>query len=279
MDARVQRRVQRYGWDLASARYDALWREQLGAAQNQLLACAGLREGERVIDVASGTGAVALAAARGVGARGRVVGVDISERMVEAARRGAEAHLLPHATFVRMDAERLDLPGNAFDVALCSLGLMYLPDPLRALREMRRVLRPGGRAVVAVWGERARCAWSAVFPIVDAEVTTEVCPLFFHLGEHQALARLCSQAGLRPLEQHRISATLHYPSDDEASEAALTAGPVAMAWSRFDAATRARVRQRYLEAIAGWRHDRGYRLPGEFVVLAAQRMNHEEMTE
>ena len=103
--------------------------------------------------------------------------------MVDAAGRRAHERRVLDARFSRMDAGRLDLPDASFDVALCALGLMYKPDPAQALREMQRVLRPGGRLVAAVWGDRTRCGWSAPFPIIDDEVTSEVCPLFFRLGQ------------------------------------------------------------------------------------------------
>ncbi|MES3014338.1 MAG: methyltransferase domain-containing protein, partial [Pseudomonadota bacterium] len=179
MEPKLQRRVQRYGWDLAAPGYEALWQAPLAAVQQALLARAAFAPGERVLDVACGTGLVTFQAAQAVGARGAVLGVDLSGAMVEAAQRRAAAPGAPTARIARMDAEQLDLPDAGFDVALCALGLMYLPEPERALREMRRVLRPGGRLVVAVWGERARCGWAALFGIVDAEVASEVCPLFF----------------------------------------------------------------------------------------------------
>jgi ubiquinone/menaquinone biosynthesis C-methylase UbiE len=145
MEARLQRRIQRYGWDLAAADYEALWREQLVCAQTRLLACAAPAPGDQVLDVACGTGLIALGAARLAGPQGRVLGTDISDQMVEVARRRAEGQGLSNVTFIRMDAENLALPDGRFDVALCALGLMYVPDPLRAVREMRRVVRPGGR--------------------------------------------------------------------------------------------------------------------------------------
>jgi len=190
--------------------------------------------------------------------------------MVDAARRRARERHVTNVSFARMDAENLELPDGGFDVALCALGLMYMPDPVQAVGEMRRVLRPGGRLGLAVWGERSRCGWSAVFPIVDAEVISEVCPLFFQLGQPDALARLCADAQLEHIVQQRISAQLDYVDADEACDAAFVGGPVALAWSRFDDAARARVRARYVEAIGAWRDDRGYRLPGEFVVVTAQ---------
>ena len=268
----MQRRVQRYGWDLAAPDYERLWQAQLGPAQADLLARVALRAGERVVDVACGTGLVSFAAAEAVGASGRVLGVDISGAMVEAAQRRADALGLGHAEFARMDAEALDLGDAEFDVALCGLGLMYLPDPALAVRELCRVVRPGGRVGLAVWGERARCGWAAVFPIVDAEVASDVCPLFFGLGTGDALARLCGDAALARVELRRIETTLVYDDGDAASDAAFVGGPVALAWSRFDAATRARVRASYLAAISSWRQaDGGYRIPGEFVVVVARR--------
>jgi ubiquinone/menaquinone biosynthesis C-methylase UbiE len=269
MEARLQRRVQRYGWDLAAADYEPLWRAQLACAQADLLAEATLAPGERVLDVACGTGLVALDAAHAVGSDGWVLGIDLSGQMVDAARRRASERRLSNASFLRMDAESLDLPDASFDVALCALGLMYMPDPGQAVREMRRVLRPGGRLVIAVWGERSRCGWSALFPIVDAEVASEVCPLFFRLGQKDTLARLCAGAKFEIIKQRRIAATLAYADADEACNAAFVGGPVALAWSRFNDDIRARVRSRYVKAIESWRNNQGYRIPGEFVIIVA----------
>ncbi|WP_428422251.1 class I SAM-dependent methyltransferase [Methylibium sp.] len=269
MDAKLQRRLQRYGWDLAARDYEPLWQAQLAGAQAALLASASLAPGERVLDVACGTGLVTLDAACAVGPHGRVLGIDLSGQMVDAAAQRASARQLPNVGFARMDAERLALPDAGFDVALCALGLMYMPDPERALREMLRVLRPGGRLVLAVWGERARCGWSALFGIVDAEVASDVCPLFFRLGQQDTLARGCAEAGFEGVVHRRIATALRYADADEACSAAFVGGPVALAWSRFGADARTRVRARYLAAIEPWRHGAGYSVPGEFVIVAA----------
>jgi ubiquinone/menaquinone biosynthesis C-methylase UbiE len=269
MDPRVQRRVQRYGWDRAACDYELLWQAQLAEAQAALMLATQPAAGECVLDVACGTGLVALAAARAVGTTGAVLGIDLSGHMIDAARQRAKAHELSNTSFARMDAEALELPDAGFDVVLCSLGLMYLPDVERALREMRRVLRPGGRLGLAVWGERSRCGWSAVFAIVDAEVASDVCPLFSRLGAEDALARLSAQSGFEDIVQRRIATTLCYADADRACEAAFVGGPVALAWSRFGAEVRSRVRQRYLDAIGPWRDGYGYRIPCEFVIVSA----------
>src|SRR5688572_2515874 len=132
MDARLQRRVQRYGWDLAAGGYEALWQAQLADARAGLLAMAAPAAGERVLDVACGTGLIAFEAARAVGPAGAVLGVDLSGQMVEAARLRASKKALASVRFARMDAESLALPDASFDLALCALGLMYVPDPERA---------------------------------------------------------------------------------------------------------------------------------------------------
>lgn len=270
MEPRLQRRIQRYGWDLAAHDYEPLWQAQLAEVQAQLLAQCPPRAGERVLDVACGTGLVSFAAAHAVGSGGAVLGVDISGQMVEAARARVHTTRQANAAFARMDAEAMTVPDATFDVALCALGLMYMPEPETALREMRRVLRPGGRLGVAVWGARAACGWSAVFPIVDAEVSSEVCPLFFRLGHPQALAQACTDAGFDAVQIHRVATTLDYANAEEACDAAFVGGPVALAWSRFDADTRARVRQRYVEAIETWRVEGRYHVPGEFLIAFAQ---------
>jgi ubiquinone/menaquinone biosynthesis C-methylase UbiE len=219
MEPSLQRRVQRYGWDRAAPDYESLWQEQLASARSQLLASASLVPGDCVLDVACGTGLVTFCAAHTVGPTGQVIGIDLSGQMVEAARRRAEQRRILNASFARMDAETLRLPDASFDVALCCLGLMYMPDPEKAVREMKRVLRPGARLVLAVWGERSACGWAALFPIIDAEVSSEVCPLFFRLGQEGALARLCTETGVEILEQHRLATTLSYVDADEACNA------------------------------------------------------------
>src|SRR5262245_11028363 len=141
MDARLQHRVQRYGWNKAAPYYERYWGEQLAPAQNALLDLAALLPGERVLDVACGTGLITFRAADRVGAAGSVVATDISEAMVAQVSDEAERRGLTHVRAIRMGAESLELGDGEFDAVLCALGLMYVPDPVAAIREMLRVLR------------------------------------------------------------------------------------------------------------------------------------------
>nr|WP_316643123.1 hypothetical protein [uncultured Roseateles sp.] len=143
---------------------------------------------------------------------------------------------------------------------------MYLPDPEAALSAMTRLLRSGGRIVASVWGERRACVGADIFEIVDARVRSDVCPMFFRLGTGDTLALALRSAGLNDVDLQRVPAMLTYPSSQAACDAAFLGGPVALAYSHFDEATRLAVRTEYLASIETYRDGSRYRLPSEFVV-------------
>ena len=269
MDARLQLRVQRYGWDRAAPHYERAWREALSPATAAVLDAAQMQPGERVLDVACGSGLLTRAAWQAVApGGGEVVGTDLSEQMLAIA-----AQRSPLCRFVRADAQEVDdcLPARHFDAVLCGLGLMYMPDPEAALAAMVRRLRPGGRLLASVWGERRACGWAEIFPIVDERVRSEVCPMFFRLGSGETLARALQGAGLDDVQAQRLTTQIVHADAQVACDAAFLGGPVALAYSRFDARTRDTVRSEYLEVIKAWYSEGGYRLPGEFVVGLGRR--------
>jgi ubiquinone/menaquinone biosynthesis C-methylase UbiE len=271
MHPRLQRRIQRYGWDKAAPHYERFWQAQLAPARDRLLSLARLEPGERVLDVACGTGLVTFPAADAVGPAGRVLATDISDSMVAHVRAEAERRGYPHVDAARMEAEDLEVEPGSFDVVLCALGLMYVPDPIAALREAHRVLRPGGRTVAAVWGARSRCGWADIFPIVDARVQSEVCPMFFQLGTGDELQRAMTAAGFGGATTTRVQSVLEYASAEDACGAAFAGGPVALAYSRFSEDTRADAHAEYIASIARYRSGAGYAIPGEFVVARARK--------
>lgn len=271
MDPQLQRRVQRYGWDKAATAYDAYWAEQLAPARDRVLALAGLWTGARVLDVACGTGLVTFRAAEAVGAGGQVVATDISGAMVERVREEAAVRGVGQVVTCRGDAEVLEVGEDTFDVALCGLGLMYIVEPVRALQQMHRAIRPGGRIVVAVWGARANCGWAEIFPIVERRVASDVCPLFFQLGTGDGLRAALEAAGFLDVAVERLRTALRYENGETACGAAFSGGPVALAYSRFDAAQREAAHAEYLDSIRAFRCGSGYRIPGEFVIAHARK--------
>ena len=269
MTPKLQTRVQRYGWDKAAPHYDAGWKDSLAPAQQSLLEMAAAQPGETVIDLACGTGLVTFPLAENVGPSGSVIATDLSDAMVEHIRTITTQRSANNITAFRANAEDLsDIADQSSDLVTCALGLMYCPEPMNAMREAVRVLRTGGRAVFAVWGTRRECGWADIFPIVDARVNSDVCPMFFRLGTGQTLEREMRESGFAEITCRRIQADLPYSSDQTAIDAAFLAGPVALAYARFDEATRRSVEADYLSSIAPFKIGGSYNIPGEFVICS-----------
>lgn len=119
---------------------------------DRFVAWAGIQAGDVVLDLATGTGAVARVAARAAGATGRVIAQDLSTTMLGFAARAREPRAAAITTLAGPAAD-LDLPDSSVDVVLCQQGLPFMPDRVAALRECARVLRPGGVLALSVWAE------------------------------------------------------------------------------------------------------------------------------
>jgi ubiquinone/menaquinone biosynthesis C-methylase UbiE len=266
MEADLQRRIQRYGWDKAAMYYEKFWQKQLKPAQDRMLEIARLSAGDKIIDIACGSGLVSFRAVEQAGQNGYVLGNDISDSMINICRQTALDKNLSNMSFERMDAEDLKVSDNEYDVALCALGLMYVPDPLKALKEMYRVLKPGGRAVALVWGQRDHCGWADIFEIVDRRVSSEVCPMFFNLGNKDMLQRNFDAAGFSNVLSEKMNVSLEYDSDEDACGAAFSGGPVALAYNKFSEDVKEEVHKEYLDSIRLYKDNTSYLVPGEFVI-------------
>ncbi|MGE0714326.1 MAG: class I SAM-dependent methyltransferase [Alphaproteobacteria bacterium] len=192
----------------AAAGYDRAFARITTHFVPHMLRAARLAPGMRVLDIAAGTGLASEAALRAVGPSGHVTVADLSPAMVERARsRFAEAR---NTSVMVEDGQALSFPDGSFDAVLCSLGLMFFPDPLRGLAEFRRVLRPGGYAAVSVntvpersYNTRINIAIARYLPSL-ATAAARV----FSLGEETMLRSLFEAAGFRNVaiatEVHRF---------------------------------------------------------------------------
>jgi SAM-dependent methyltransferase len=161
----------------------------------RLVTAARIQPRERVLDVACGTGVLTREAAHRVGRHGSVVGLDIDAGMLAVAARQSHG-----TTWCRASAVSLPYANGSFDAVVCQFGLMFFPDRRAALREIWRVLAPGGRTAVAVWDSLDRTpAYAAFVAILDRVAGQEAAGALrapFALGDREELVRLFASAGV-----------------------------------------------------------------------------------
>jgi ubiquinone/menaquinone biosynthesis C-methylase UbiE len=178
-----------------------------------LIEAAALRPGERVLDVACGTGVVTRLAAARVGPDGTVAGADIHPAMLAVARAASDDSIAWYET----SAEAMPLPDESYDVVLCQMGLQFVSNKLAALREMRRVLAPGGRALLNVPGPTP-----PMFSILADALARHVDPqtgsfmhAVFSLHDAGELRDLMERAGFRDTAVDAETKTLQFPPPEQ----------------------------------------------------------------
>jgi len=184
-----------------------------------LIEAAALQPGERVLDIASGTGIVARTAARTLGGGASVVGLDLSAPMLAVAHSAAKAEGVS-AEWREGSAVKLPLADAMFDVAFCQQGLQFFPDRPAALREMRRILAPSGRLLLSVWREIERSPGFAVLAEALARhISPEAGALMtsgpFGLGNPEALRTEIAGASFSDITIYPALKTLRFSSPDE----------------------------------------------------------------
>src|SRR6476469_7723983 len=195
--------------------------DERGAVVGQaMLAAADVRPGDDVLELGCGPGGVGFSAAEIVGADGQVVLSDVAPEMTAIAAERAARRGLSNVVALELDMEHLEAPDSSYDKALCREALMLVADPAAAAREALRVLRPGGRAVFAVWGPPAANPWlSALLDAVGAQLGAPVpppgMPVPFALSESGALADVLSTGGFHGVEVAEVAVPMHVASFDD----------------------------------------------------------------
>lgn len=211
---------------------------------------ASLQPGERVLDIACGTGIVSRLAAEQVGTEGKVVGLDLNPGMLEVARSAAPANA--PVDWRQADAELLRFPDDSFDVVLCQLGLQFIADKPAAVAEMQRVVAPGGRIVIGVVGPIPR-----PFAVFEDALTRHIGPevgpfvgMVFSLHDEGELRDLLEGAGFREIEVHVDHRELQLPAPVEFLWQYVHSTPLVGPVAQADDERRAALER---DVVAGWR--------------------------
>jgi enediyne biosynthesis protein CalE5 len=234
------------------------------------------RAGERVLELACGPGGTGIAAAQRVGDGGEVVLSDVVAGMAEIAGRRAAALGLANVRTAVLDIEAIDEPVASTDVVLCREGLMFAVDPRQAAREIARVLRPGGRVAVAVWGPRPENPWlgivlDSVGEHLGVTLPPPGTPGPFSLSDGDELAAVLRDGGLVDVRTDRVAVPYEGATVDRWwARTCACAGPLAQLLAGLPGEAAEAIRARAFAAVAGYTVDGRVQLPGVSLVASAR---------
>jgi ubiquinone/menaquinone biosynthesis C-methylase UbiE len=205
----------------------------------------------RVLDVCCGSGASAIPAAAIVGSTGSVLGIDIAESLLDLGRKKSQQQGLENIEFRCADFENLNLPSASFDAVVCVFGIFFVPDMLAAVRELWRMVRPGGKLAITSWGEKVfEPANQAFWQIIKSErpdLYKEFTP-WDRIRDPDSLQALLAKAGATQIEVV-TEADMHELSSPEDWWTMIMGGGIRGTIEQLDPAAKERVRQANLQFL------------------------------
>ncbi|MEK6749160.1 MAG: class I SAM-dependent methyltransferase [Pseudomonadota bacterium] len=259
-------------WDKMAEKFD-IWLPQIAPVGEALIAALQAQPGDKILDVASGTGEPALTLAQRMGNHISITGIDAAAGMVRVAQGKAKAARLSNLQFETMPAEHLSFKDNSFDKVLCRFGVMLFQDSLQGLKEMHRVLKPGGRMAIAVWGppEKMRTLYWMYHALKDKLPDGLHPPLakISSLGPEGVLADHLKRAGF---VQHKIELhTLEYsfPTFDAYWNATEASGVIKQQFDALSNADRKLFRDEIAQFAQEFVTEKGLAVPHEWWLAVA----------
>lgn len=243
---------------------------------SRMLEAAALKPGERVLELGCGPGGLGLRAAEQVGSDGEIVLSDVASEMTEIAAERAKARGIANVSTRVLDLEDVDEPDASYDAVLCREALMLVPEPDRGAAEIRRVLRPGGRAVVSVWGARERNPWlGALLDALSAQFGVPFPPAGMpgplSLGGPGELERALRAGEFADVGVSEVEVPFRGDSFDEWwQRTTALAGPVAQLLAAQPPEVVEAIRSHAREALAAHERAEGIEIPGVTLVAIAR---------
>lgn len=265
------RRVSQDVWEAMAPGWER-WRPQLADALTPvcewLVSELAPHPGQTLLELGAGVGDTGFAAAANVGERGRLISSDFSPAMVAVARRRGTQLGLRNVDYQVIDAEHIELDADSVDGVLCQSGYMLTADPATALAETRRVLRPGGRLALSVWGAPERNPWASIGAMILVErghmpAPQPGAPGVFSLADQERIRALLDGAGFGSVRTEEVPVRFRF-RDLAAYERWVVdvAGPFAMVVRGLPEDEREVLRARLREAFIPFTAGGAYELPG-----------------
>ncbi|MDH5640943.1 MAG: methyltransferase domain-containing protein [Nitrospira sp.] len=261
------------GWE----KWDRFFDEQMAFLNHRLVADARIRAGLRVLDLGSGTGYPGLLAAQTVGSAGTVIGIDLAEQMLDAARRKASSLKLSNISFQTGDVTTLPFDGASFDAVISRFCLMFLPEIPKAVEEIARVLKPGSWLSAAVWSAPEKNAYvttplNIIKQFIELPPPDPTTPGIFRLAKPGDLAKMLQDAGFNNIVEEEYLAEVRFPSGEEYYESLMDiAAPIQNLFARLSDQQKAEARHRIIDSINQYRRTDSIALPIAVRIVAARK--------
>jgi len=272
--------AQRRDWNRVASAWEK-WDDQLDQnmafVNHRLVAEARLRAGQRVLDLGSGTGHPAVLAAQAVCDSGRVLGLDLAEQMLHAARRKAERMGVSNVRFQTADVTCLPFGDASYDAVLSRFCLMFLPDIPQTMREIVRVLKPGGYFAAAVWSIAEHNPFITIpLDVLKTHLTLPPPepdqPGIFRLAKPGALSGMAERAGLTGLADDEMSAESYYDTAKDYLTSLLDmAAPLQPLFARLSPKQRRDADSKITAAANQYKRGRGVALPMAIRIVSARK--------
>lgn len=271
--------TQRQDWNRVASgweKWDRWFDENLAFLNYRLVGDARIGPGQQLLDLGSGTGYPAILAAQAVGDQGKVVGLDVSEEMVEAARRKAKT-LGISAIFRAADVTTLPFEAGSFDAVISRFCLMFLPDIPKAVGEIARVLRPGGYLAAAVWSAAEKNPYlrtpiDIVKTLIEIPAPAPDQPGLFRLARAGELIGIAEGAGLRGIADEELTGEVRFGSAEEYLSSLLEiAAPVQSLFARLTPSQRREAESEIKIAAEKFRKGSALALPIAARIVVARK--------
>lgn len=260
-------------WDRIAEKFD-LWLPHLAPVGEALLAALPVAPGNQILDVASGTGEPALTLARR-NPHVHVTGIDAAPAMARVAQNKVHSERLGNISFSAMPAEKMEFADNSFDKLLCRFGAMLFADSLQGLKEMQRVLKPGGRFALAVWSTAETMttmhwAHSVFKPRLPEEQLPAIAKIT-SLGSPGVLEEMLQAAGFRHFSVERKRFDYQFSSFDEYWQIIEASEIMKQQFDALPAAQHGEIRDEVARFASDFHSEKGLVIPHEYLLASGQK--------